>query len=277
MSLIEKAINKAIQAAGPRREAEPARPRRIVRPARPDAAAVAAHSEQARSFQSAAVDDATMERYGVLLRTEDSAAQRAYRILRTRVRQRMAAAGWNSMAVTACGEGDGKTLTSINLAIALAREIDCYVFLVDLDLQRPKVASYLGMNVQAGLSDYFEGKADFEQVVYCPGVERLGVIPNAQPLSQSSELLTSPRMAELSRALEDEHPRHIVIYDLPPLFMGDDVLKFVPSVDSVLLVVSEGTTQRAMLERAKETLHDANLLGVVLNRSAEREAGSYYY
>ena len=83
-------------------------------------------------------------------------------------------------------------------------------------------------------------------------------------------------MLDLLRIIEAEMPGHIVIFDMPPLLLADDVLTFAPQVDGVLLVVSEGMTQRASVEKAKELLADMNLLGVVLNRSSERDNSSYY-
>jgi Mrp family chromosome partitioning ATPase len=206
----------------------------------------------------------------------DEVAERSYKILRTRVQQRMEASGWHSIAVTAAEAGDGKTLTAINLAIALARDVNSWVFLVDLDLQRPRVAPYLGLRFDKGLSDYLAGQASFEDIVYEPGIERLAVIPNAKGLEQSSELLGSPRMFELNQALATESPRRIIVFDMPPLLLSDDVLRFLPNVDALLFVVSEGKTPRAILERARDTLPEKKLLGVVLNRSAEREISGYY-
>jgi Mrp family chromosome partitioning ATPase len=63
---------------------------------------------------------------------------------------------------------------------------------------------------------------------------------------------------------------------MPPLLLADDVLTFAPHVDGVLMIVAEGMTQRASLEKAKELLGDMNLVGVVLNRSSERDNSSYY-
>ena len=282
MSLIEAAIGKAkkIAETGIHRAAQlphesPAAPRREQR-TQPDAAAVAARVAQARALPVAAVDAQIMERHGVLLQVADAAAQRSYRILRTRVQQRMQAQGWHSLAVTAAGVAEGKTVTAINLAISLARDINTWVYLVDLDLQRPRVASYLGLQFDKGISDYLAGKAQFEEVVYSPGLDRLAIIPNSQPVEHSSDVLGSPRIRELCELLAAERPRPIVIFDLPPVLLGDDVIKFAPNADCTLFVVAEGQTARATLKRASEALHGMNLLGLVLNQSTEREDGGYY-
>jgi Mrp family chromosome partitioning ATPase len=276
VSLIETAIRKArILAASARADETVQEPPQPARPKR-QRVQVPAQFAPGRSFRPAGVDPVAMERYGVLPQVKDEIAERSYKILRTRVQQRMEASLWHSIAVSAAEAGDGKTLTSINLAIALARDVNCWVFLVDLDLQRPQIAPYLGLQFDKGLSDYLAGQASFDEIVYEPGIERLSVIPNGRGMDQSSELLGSPRMFELSQALATETPRRIVIFDMPPLLLSDDVLRFLPNVDGLLFVVSEGKTPRVTLERARDAIPEKKLLGVVLNRSAEREISSYY-
>ena len=283
MSLIEAAINKAKELAAssqadagastPDRAAK--QPRRSSHPAR-QRVPVATPLHQARSFTPATTDPVIMEQHGVLLQVRDETAERSYKILRTRLQQRMDESSFQSIAVTAASAGDGKTLTAINLAVAMARDVNTWVFLVDLDMQRPKVSTYLGLRHEKGLSDYLAGNASFDEVVYEPGVDRLAVIPNGRPLEQSSELLGSPRMAELMRSLAAEVPQRVVIYDTPPLLLSDDVLRFLPNVDGLLFVVSEAMTQRTALTHAREILPEDKLLGVVLNRSHEREESGYY-
>ena len=238
--------------------------------------ATPADLQQARRFQTANVDTRAMERQCVLPAVSDPAALRAYKILRTRVLRRLDMNKWTSIAVSGMAVGDGKTLTAINLALALSQDVNTFVFLVDLDLRRPQVANYLGMSFEKGLSDYLLGKAGFDEVVYKMQSDRLGVIPNARAFQHSSEFLNSPRMSELTQALEHEAPRRIIIYDMPPLLASDDVLAFAPQFDSLLLVVSEGRSGRAMLRGANEVLSEMNLLGVVLNRSKERNESAYY-
>jgi protein-tyrosine kinase len=89
-------------------------------------------------------------------------------------------------------------------------------------------------------------------------------------------LLRSPRMGEFIAALEAQLPRRIVVFDMPPLMVTDDVLAFAPRVDTFLLVVSQGMTARRTLSNAKEVLAEMNLMGVVLNRSTERNDSPYY-
>jgi protein-tyrosine kinase len=276
MSIIEEAVRKTSeqhQRIPPDPVASHSRVRRIAPATSPTEIA------QARRFKQVALDPSVLEHNFILSGVSDAAALRSYKILRTRVTRRLEAEHWRSFGVTGLAPGDGKTLTAINLAISLAQNVNTWVFLVDLDLRRIQVARYLGLNVSsadAGLSDFLMGDASVEDIVYSPGVERLAIIPNFQPIADSSEMLTTPRMTELLQALEREVPRRIIIFDLPPLLASDDVLAFSPQVDGLLLVVAEGSTNRAALESAKETLSEMNLVGVVLNKSAETSDKDYY-
>ena len=232
-----------------------------------------------RSYQQIELDVDELAENHILPQITDASALRAYKILRTRLLRRLEANQWRSIAVTGVSAGDGKTLTATNLAIALSQDVNTWVFLVDLDLHRPRVADYLGiggMHGEQGISDYLQGNASFESIVYSPNIERLSVVPNFRPVTQASELLNSPKMGELLRNLEGESPRRIIIFDMPPVLAADDVLAFSPQVDGILLVVGEGTTDRDSLKNAKEVLSEMNLLGVVLNRSAERNESAYY-
>jgi capsular exopolysaccharide synthesis family protein len=273
MSLIEQALRRAAakQAGGQSTRRAPITDTMAV--VSPTTAAAAPN----RVFRSCTLDTGTLERNHVLPKLPDVAAQRAYKVLRTRVLQRMGAEKWQSVAVTGTASGEGKTLTAVNLAIALAQDMNTSAFLIDMDLQRPRVAACLGMNADKGLSDYLTGQANIEDIIYDPGIDRLAVIPNTQALQQSSELLSSPRMVNLLKTLIAEVPKRIIVVDTPPLTISDDVLAVAPHIDSFLMVVAQGQTVRSTLESAKETLASMNLLGVVLNRSPERDDSPYYY
>jgi protein-tyrosine kinase len=227
-------------------------------------------------YRPAPVDPQAMERNRVLLRVPDVGISRAYKILRTRVLHRLSANNWYTLGITGTAAGEGKSLTAVNLALALAQDVNTSVFLVDLDLQRPQLGAYLGMSYEHGLTDYLTGQVELDQIIYDIGVKRLAVVPNASSVENSSELLGSPRMGEFVTAIEAQIPRRIIVFDMPPLMVTDDVLAFAPRVDTFLLVVSQGQTARRTLANAKEVLAEVNLMGVVLNRSTERNDSPYY-
>ena len=270
----ESAI-KRIQQPGPERGDDPMHSDRTSRPV--DFAS-ATSDALPRTFIPTTIDPIAMERHCVLLGMSDQVALRGYKILRTRLRRRLSANQWRSVGITSEGQGVGKTVTAINLAVAFAQDARSPVILVDLDLHRPSVGKYLGMRSTKGVSDYLLGDATIEEIIYSPGVQGLAIVPGRGPLENASELLASARMAELVGYLEALTPRHVILYDLPPLLMSDDVLVFSPQMDCALNVVAVGVTPRAALERSKEVLSELNIIGTVVNRVAEYDqVGHQYY
>lgn len=200
----------------------------------------------------------------------------AYRMLRTRTLRAMDDHGWHSLAITSPGAGEGKTLTAINLAMSIAREVNRTVLLVDLDLRRPSVHKFFGFDIEHGISEYLADGIPLEELLINPSVERFVILPGSGRVENSSELLNSPRMRSLSAELAQRYPERIVIYDLPPVLVVDDALAFSPLVDAFLLVVEEGGTQAEEILAAYDVLSQANILGTVLNKAAESQ-GHYYY
>ena len=200
-----------------------------------------------------------------------------YKILRTKVLQRMRANNWRTLAITSPTEGCGKTLTAINLAISIAREANQTVLLVDLDLKRPQVQRYLTRDELPGISDYLLKETPVPELLFnLKGVERLVVLPGHDSVTHSSEMLSSPRMVSLFQEMKTRYPSRIVLVDMPPILACDDVLAFSPYLDAVLLVASDGETDRGDLTRATELLEKMNILGITLNKSSARNSGYYY-
>lgn len=200
-----------------------------------------------------------------------------YKILRTKVLQRMRTNNWRSLAITSPTEGCGKTLTAINLAISIAREVNQTVLLADLDLKRPQVHRYLTSTDIPGISDYLVNDTPVSELLFNPkGIDRLVVLPGHASVTHSSEMLSSPRMVSLIGEMKSRYPSRMVLLDMPPVLACDDVLAFSPHVDAVLLVAVDGETDQEELARATALLDKMNLLGIVLNKSADRET-SYYY
>ena len=202
-----------------------------------------------------------------------------YRLLRTRTLQLMRANQWQTLGITSAGAGEGKTLTSINLAMAIAREGVHPVVLLDADIRRPAVANAFGYNVDVGLPEVLIGEATLEDVAFSVnGEPNLSIVPGKASLqtAKSPELLSSKAIRGiLSSTLTEDT---ILIVDLPPVLVGDDVIGVAPELDSMLMVVAEGQTDVDELTRAVELLSSFNLLGTVLNRSTEKVGAteSYY-
>jgi capsular exopolysaccharide synthesis family protein len=229
------------------------------------------------STATTSVDAARLREQRIILTEEHDLVADAYKVLRTHVLQRMRANGWKTLALTSPGEGNGKTLTAINLAISLAREVNQTILLVDLDLRRPSLGRYFVDGPTLGISDYLTEGADLADLLIHPGIERLVVLPGNHSFTQSSEMLSSPRMVQLVNELKARYTDRLTLFDMPPLLAGDDVIAFLPYVDAVLLVIEEGKTTKNELERSYPLLGDKNILGTVLNKSAEASSGIGYY
>jgi capsular exopolysaccharide synthesis family protein len=216
------------------------------------------------------VSAATLEANRVINGADNSPAVTAYKLLRTQVLRSMHRNGWNVLGVTSPGAGEGKTLTAVNLAVSLALDVNHTVLLADLDLRRPGVHRYFGLDAGRGLSDFLAEDFDLREILFNPGLQRLIVLPGGAPLVNSAEMLSSPRMVWLAQELRSRYPARIVLFDLPPLLAADDVLAFAPYLDAVLLVVEEGRTGRDDLAQARELLRDIPVLGPVINKSRAR-------
>ncbi|MGH1471289.1 MAG: CpsD/CapB family tyrosine-protein kinase [Cellvibrionaceae bacterium] len=189
-----------------------------------------------------------------------------YRQLRTQVLQKMRAQKYRSLAITSPRERNGKTLTSLNLAISLSQDVNQTVILVDLDLKNPSIAKTLGINnVEFGIIDYLNGNASLEQILINPGFNRLVILPGLPQGPYSSEVLASPEMKTIHNELLDRYEDRIIIYDLPALLNSDDALVFTPFVDATLLVVEDGGSSKNELERSLDLLKNSHLLGTVIN------------
>jgi len=210
---------------------------------------------------------------------QDQRVRAAYKMLRTRTLHRIRQNNWHVIGVTSPLQGDGKSLTSINLALSLACETTVSVVLVELDLRRSSICNHLNVDPLKGLPDYLDGAATLDEVLFRPeGTERLAILPNTESFENSSEILSSPKLADLIDELRGHGDEgRIVICDLPPYLATDDALAFVPLADAFMVVVSEGKTSRDALTKGVDILHDLPLLGIVLNRSEAATTGYYYY
>lgn len=207
----------------------------------------------------------------------DAPERSVYKVLRTRVLQRLRAARWNVIGVTGAGPGEGKTLTAVNLAYSLAQDVSHRVILIDLDLRRPSIYGLLGIEPKYDLSNFLDGSAKLKEILVRPNEKRLAIMTNRTTHRDSSEILSSPEIEWLVRQLKNLGPKTITIFDLPPVLAGDDVIAFAPLLDALLLVVGQGTCRRDSLVETHELLQDTNILGVILNRARENTLRSGYY
>lgn len=229
------------------------------------------------STKSINVAPETLKRNRIITNDSDIAVTSAYKLLRTQVLHLLKSNNWNSLLITSPGIGEGKTLTAINLAISMAREVNHTVLLVDLDLRRPNVARYFDLVPQYGIYDYLYKDVPLSDILIHPKMERFVVLPGRASMKNSSEMLSSPKMVRLVDEIKNRYPSRIIIFDMPPLFYADDVLAFSPYCDASLLILEEGKTRDEELVDAVELLSTSNIIGTVLNKASENKNIDNYY
>lgn len=248
-------------------------------PAR-QAAAPAPHSAIVRKTDPEFADiicDADIYRRHRIVANEHDPVRTAYRVLRTRVLQKMEANGWKTLAVVSAGSGAGKTVTAINLAIAIGSTPESRATLVDLDFYRPSIARYLGIRDYPSLLDFFEGRRDLDDVTLRTNFPNLLLLANERVSRRGAEFLTSDNATTLIQKTAGEYGSRIVVFDLPPLLGCDDTIAFLPQVDCVLLIAASGQTRVPELKEAKRLLKDVNIVGTVLNKTPASLVQSHYY
>ncbi len=190
-----------------------------------------------------------------------------YRQLRTQILKKFRETGWRTLAITSAHENSGKTLTAVNTAIALAKDVNQRVLLVDLDFKGPDVLQKLGLSTEAGLVECLQGKKRVHEVLIDPGIDRLTILPATPVSGVTSEILSSPEMKLALEEIVHGDDNRIIVFDLPPLLRDDDALVFAPYVDATLLVVESGVTTPHDLERCLHLLEGVHVLGTIFNKA----------
>jgi Mrp family chromosome partitioning ATPase len=255
---------------------------RSLRAASPGAAAAAAaphvleEAPQRPIHRHCAIDVDKLRERRVILPADATAAGHAYRMLRTQLLRRVRDAGAKVIGVVSAVDGEGKTLTAVNLALNLAADPSQTVLLVDLDLRRPMIASLLGLAVENGLESVLGTEAGAVDVVCrIDAFERVYVLPTLAPLPDAYAALANPRTHEMLRNLHNLEGGPLLLLDLPPILLSEDVLTIAPALDGVIVVASEGRTRRTDLARVAELIGRLPILATVLNRASESEQRAY--
>ncbi|SIO46435.1 CobQ/CobB/MinD/ParA nucleotide binding domain-containing protein [Bradyrhizobium erythrophlei] len=201
---------------------------------------------------------------------------RYYDMLRTQVLQEMDKKSWQFLAVTSPTAACGKTVTACNLALSIARLPERLVLLVDLDLRKPAVAKYLGLGDTGGILSVLEGASPSSEIIQANiGPNSLLVLPGSVSSSGSSEWMASQTMSTLLQTIKRDFRSRIVIFDMPPILLGDDVISILPRMDAALLVAGVGTTSVSDIKECQKHLQRTPVVRVVLNKATE-SADSYY-
>jgi protein-tyrosine kinase len=207
-----------------------------------------------------------------------SIAADQYRTLRYSIENRRKDSGLHAIAVTSPSPGDGKTVTTLNLAGALAQAQDARVLVIDADLRKPSVAAYLALDGlrSPGLSDALRNpRFELHQIVRHLKGFNLWVVPAGPPELAPYELLSSPRLDALLR--EARRDFDCVLVDTPPTLLMPDCRLIERWVDGLIMVVAAHKTPRKLVAEALNQLDPAKMLGVVFNADDKPTSSHYGY
>lgn len=187
-------------------------------------------------------------------------------VMRTRLVQQMRANNWRRVAITSPGAGCGKSMVTLNLGFSLARQPELHTLIAELDLRRPSLAQTLGLTQHHSFARVLKGTGTLADnaVRYGPN---LAIATNHAAVRHSAELLHSATVPEALAAIEAEYDPSVILFDMPPMLVGDDVMAFMGQVDCALLVAgAESTTVKEIDICERELASQTNVLGVVLNK-----------
>ena len=271
---LQKAIDKARMkqtASMPTEPVQAVKPPPVVKPE--DNGQLPVYTDSA----AVTLDEALLKENRCVCFSPDAPELDLYKVLRTQILHRSKKKGWNTIMVTSTRPGEGKTLTSINLALTFAKAHGQTVLLVDCDLRQQKVHTYLGLDSHSGIADYLLNGRPLEDLILWPKVEKMTLISGGQTIIESAELLGSQRMKELVAEMKSRYGDRYVIFDTPPLLSGADALIFSQLVDGIVMVVEEGRTPIKEVEKALDLIPKEKFLGFVLNKARITQKGYYGY
>lgn len=206
-----------------------------------------------------------------------SMASESFKMLRAKLFTNNSRCRPRSIMVTSPQPLDGKTMVAANLAISIAQGINEYVMLVDCDLRGPSLDRLLGLNVNEGIREYLEDGISVAPYLLKTFVEKLTLLPAGKPPQNPSELLSSEKMQLLVDELKGRYEDRYIIFDTTPTQFVAETTFLASIVDSVVLVVRAGRTNKDMILESTKNIDRKKIVGVVFNASEESEKGYGYY
>lgn len=214
----------------------------------------------------------------VVLTDPKAIASEQYRLLRSRIEHLSHEKGFRTFMVTSPVVGDGKSMTTANLALSMAQSKDRRVALIDCDLRRPSLHRLFGMRMKEGLIDVLEERSPLEKALVSIEhpllpAEALSFLPAGRANAAAPEWLGSTKMSKLVTLLSERFD--MVFFDTPPILPLADAAVLGGKIDGAILVLRAGSTSVEMLNLAMQSIDLQNWIGVVLN-GVDFERSSHY-
>jgi len=282
MSLVERALKKLQEsrAAAPSAASKPtANPVDAQAPTRAEPPPRAA-----RSARTVRIDRAGLRALELLpSENEERRLQQEFRQIKRPLIDRALARGEGATAndhvilIASALPGDGKTFTSINLALSMAMEKDINVLLVDADVAKRHISRIFDVANEPGLLDVLrEENADVESMIISTDIPGFALLPAGHPSDTATELLASTRTEDIVAALVRSDPNRIVLVDSPPLLLTSESRVLAGVAGQVLLVVRAGATPQQAVMEAVQLLGEGRSVSLILNQSDDPARRGYY-
>ena len=204
----------------------------------------------------------------------DLMATEQYRILCTKIEGMSHARSIKAFAITSAVKGEGKSVTSLNLAYIMAQEFDKKVVLVECDFRNPSITAQLLDMGKHGLVDVLKERADLKVGIRKLKDSNLFILPAGNKATNASKVLHSQSLRTVINTLKSTYD--YVIIDSPPILPLVDMNILTKVVDGLLLVVRAGKTPQDIVIKAVNSIPTDNLLGIILN-GTEPSLHKYYY
>ena len=183
----------------------------------------------------------------------------------------------NMMMVTSSLCSEGKSITALNLAISLAHEHDNTVLLVDADLRKPSLHSYLGIEAKTGLAECMTQEIDVGEAIIRTGIGKLSLLPAGNRVKNPVELFSSQKVRELFLQMKSRYRDRYIIIDTPPVLPFTESRTLSTMMDAVIMVVKEGVASPDEITEAIGYVKGPDLLGIVYNEATIEGRSNHYF
>lgn len=182
----------------------------------------------------------------------------SYKKARTNIAFLIVKKGCKMISFTSSAKSEGKTITAVNIAIALAQQVDTKVLIIDCDLRRPRVQSVLEISVDKGITNYLNFECEISDIIYNSKMDNLDAICCGTIPPNPLELLASDNMKDLIKELSNKYD--YIIFDTPPIGVVIDALPIIKQTDGVVMVVRDNVTDFTEYKKQLRLLNAPKLI-----------------
>ena len=217
----------------------------------------------------------TLDHTVVTITEPISVAAEQYRVLCAKLNKLSKEFGPRVIAVTSSVKNEGKTLTSVNLSVAMAKDFNRRVLLVEADFKSPSMSRLLGRKMNRGFIDVLSKQTDVAEVALTYFDGHLTILTAGKSLGDDLRLLGSEQARAFLQLMKTRYD--YVLLDLPPILPLADANVITELADGLIMVIRAGHTPQHIVKRAMSDLDSQKILGVVLNDVDSSMSYYYYY